>query len=63
MESLKLDILTLISKQIHHHLEIRLIRDVSCHDRKVGTIKKDLAEEFEGLALGDVVCGHDQGSE
>ncbi len=31
MECLKLDILALVSEQIHHHLQIRLIRNVPSH--------------------------------
>ncbi len=59
MESLKLDILTLIPQQVHHHLEVGLVRDVAGHDRKVCSIQQYLSEKLERLSFGDVVCRHD----
>jgi hypothetical protein len=44
MEGLKLNVLALVTEEVHHHLEISIIRDVTCHDAKVGTVEKDLAE-------------------
>jgi hypothetical protein len=38
MERLKLDVLPLVTKEIHHHLEISIDRDVARHDVKVGTV-------------------------
>lgn len=38
MESLELNILALISQQIHHHLEIGFVSDVPSHHVEVGPI-------------------------
>jgi hypothetical protein len=38
MERLKLNVLALIPEQIHHHLEISLVRDVFSHHIEVGPI-------------------------
>jgi hypothetical protein len=59
MESLKLDIFTLIPEEVHHHLEVSFTCDVSRHDTKVCTIEEDLAQELEGLAFGNIVVGED----
>lgn len=61
MKSLKLDILALIPQKVHHHFQIRLAGNVPRHDIVIGAVQEDLAEELEGLALGDVVGGEDEG--
>ena len=38
MERLKLDVLALVTKEIHHHLEISIVRDIARHDIEVGTV-------------------------
>jgi hypothetical protein len=63
MKRLKLYILALIPQQIHHHLQVRLVRDVFGHHVEVGAVEEDLAEEFEGLSFGDVVGGEDESGE
>ena len=63
MEGLELNVLALIPKKVHHHLEIRLARDVPGHHVEVRTIQEDLAEEFERLTLGDVIVREDQSDE
>lgn len=55
MERLELDIPALVPQEIHHRLEIVLVRNVPGHDRIVGAVEEDLSEEFKGLALGHVV--------
>lgn len=57
MERFKLNVLTLIPKQIHHHLEISLISNISCHDTEIRSIEKDLSEKLQRLSLRDVVVG------
>ena len=47
MERLKLNVLALITEEVHHHLEVGIVRNVARHDAEVGTIQKYLAEEFE----------------
>ena len=44
MESFKLNILALISKKVHHHLKVGLVRDVTCHHVEVGPIEENLAK-------------------
>ena len=61
VESLELNVLALISQEVHHHLQVRLIRDVSCHDVEVSPVQQDLAEELQRLSLRDVVLGSDEG--
>lgn len=63
MERLELYILALIPQQIHHHLKIRLRRDISRHDVEVRAVKQNLAEELERLPLRDVVGGEEEGGE
>lgn len=62
MKRLELDVLALIAQEVHHHLQIGVVSDVSGHDGKVGAVEQDLAEELEGLAFGDVVVGQDERS-
>jgi hypothetical protein len=57
VERLELDVLALVPQEIHHHLEIRLVRNVLCHDVEVCAVEQDLAEQFERLALRDIVVG------
>jgi hypothetical protein len=46
MERFKLNIPTFVSQEVHHHLEIRLRADISCHDAVIGPVEEDLPEEF-----------------
>ena len=55
MESLELDVLALVAKEVHHHLEIDIVRDVTRHDAEVGTVKEYLAKQLERLPLRHVV--------
>jgi len=43
----KLNVLALVAQHVHHHLEVRLLGDITCHDTEIGTIEQYLAEEFE----------------
>lgn len=61
MKRLKLDIPTLVPQKVHHRLEVRLVRDEPSHDGVVGPVEEDLAEELEGLTLGHIVGGEDEG--
>ena len=63
VERLELYVLALVTEKVHHHLEIRLARDVPGHHVEVRTIQEDLAEEFERLTLGDVIVREDQSDE
>jgi len=38
VKRLKLDIFTLIPQQIHHHLQVRLVGNVPCHDIEISSI-------------------------
>ena len=60
MKCLKLDILTLIPQQVHHHLQICLVRDIFSHHVEISTVEENFAEKFEGLSLRDVVCREDE---
>lgn len=57
----ELNVLTLVAQHVHHHLEVRLLSDITCHDIKVGTIEQYLAKKFERLPFGDVVGGENEG--
>jgi hypothetical protein len=57
MESFELDVLALVPKHVHHHLQVRFLSNVSCHNAEIGTIKEDLAEKLERLALGNIIVG------
>jgi hypothetical protein len=63
VKGLELDILALVAQEVHHHLQISLVRDVAGHDVEVCAVEEDLAEELEGLAFCDVVVGQDEGGE
>lgn len=55
VECLELDVAALVAKHVHHHLQVRLVRDVPRHDVEVGAVEQDLAEQLERLPLRDVV--------
>ena len=55
VECFELDVLALVPKEIHHHLQIRLARDIPGHHVEVRTVQEDLSEEFERLPFGDVI--------
>lgn len=57
VESFELDILALVPKHVHHHLQIAFLGNVSSHDVEVGTVKEDFAEKLERLSLGDIIGG------
>ena len=61
MECLELDIFALVALQVHHHLQVGVVRDVPRHDGEVGAVEQDLAEKLERLAFGDVVVRLDEG--
>ena len=60
MESLKLNVFTLISKQVHHHLEVGLVGDVSRHHVEVCPVEEDFAQELERLSFRDIVVGKNE---
>ena len=60
MESLELDVLALVTKQVHHHFQVGFIGNVPSHHIEVGPIQENLAKKLEGLALCDVVSGQDK---
>lgn len=60
VERLELDVLAPIFEQIHHDLEVLLVRDVPRHDLEVGPVEQDFAEQFQRLPLRDVVGRLDQ---
>jgi hypothetical protein len=55
MESNELDVLALVPEEVHHHLKIRLVRDIAGHDVEVRPVDENLAEELERLAFRDTV--------
>lgn len=55
MERLELDVAALVAEHVHHHLQVRLVRDVARHDVEIGAVKQDLAQQLERLPLRDVV--------
>lgn len=63
MECLELDVAALVAEHVHHHLQVRLVRDVARHDVEVGAVKQDLAEQLERLPLRDVVRGQEESRE
>lgn len=60
VERLELNVSALVPKQVHHHLEVGLVRNVPSHDGVVGSVEEDLSEEFDGLSFRDVVGGEDE---
>lgn len=63
MKRLKLDILALISQQVHHHFQICVIGNIPGHHVEICAVEENLAEELKRLPLCDVVAGHDEGRE
>jgi hypothetical protein len=57
VERLKLDVLALISQEVHHHLEVRFVGNVLGHDIEIGSVKKDLPQQLERLSLRDIIIG------
>lgn len=55
MECLKLNILTFVSKEVHHRLQIRLASDIPRHNIEVGSVKENLSEEFQRLPLRHII--------
>ena len=47
VECFELNIFALISQQIHHHLQVSLVGNVSGHHAEVGAVQKDLAEQLQ----------------
>ena len=60
VESLKLDVLALISQEVHHHLEVCFVGDILGHDVEVGSVKEDLPQQLERLPLCDIIVGQDE---
>lgn len=63
VECLELDVAALVAEHVHHHLQVRLVRDVPRHDVEVGAVEQDLAEQLERLPLRDVVRGQEESCE
>jgi len=63
VECLKLNVLALIAEEVHHHLEVGIVRNIACHDVEIGTIEKYLAKQFKRLPLRYVVGRQYEGSE
>ena len=63
MERFKLNVLTLIPQQVHHHLEISLASNVSSHHIEVCSVEQNLAQEFQGLAFRHVVFRENESGE
>ena len=47
MEGLELDVFALVLEEVHHVLEILLVRDVPCHDVEICPVQQNLSEELE----------------
>lgn len=60
MERLELDVFAPVLEQVHHDLQVLLVRNVARHNFKVGPVEQDLAEQLERLPLRDVVRRLDQ---
>ena len=58
VECFELDVLALVPKEIHHHLEIRLARNIPGHHIEVRTIQQDLSKQLQRLSLRDVIARH-----
>lgn len=61
MERLKLDVLTLVSEHVHHHLQVGLVGDIPGHNIEICPVKQDLSEELKRLSLGYIVLRQDEG--
>ena len=46
MECLELDVLALISKEVHHHLQVGFVGNVAGHNIEICPIEQDLAQEL-----------------
>lgn len=44
MERLKLDVLALVSQQIHHDFQVVLRRDIAGHDVEIRPVEQNLAQ-------------------
>ena len=60
VERLELDVPALVPQQVHHRAQVAVGPDVPRHDREVGAVEQDLAEELERLALRDVIVRENQ---
>jgi hypothetical protein len=60
VEGFELDVAALVAQEVHHHLEVRLARDVARHDLVVCPVEDNFAEQLDRLALGDVVGREDE---
>lgn len=60
VEALVLDHLAVVAEEVHADLEMLAAVNVGRHDGVVGAVEEDLAEEFDGLAFGDVAVGLDE---
>ena len=47
MERLELNVLALITEEVHHHLKVGIVCNIARHDAEVGTVQKYLAKQFE----------------
>lgn len=57
VERFKLNIFALVSQHVHHHLKVRLLCNVPCHDVEVGAIEENLAKKLKRLSFGYIVVG------
>lgn len=60
MEALVLHHLAVVSEQVHADFEVLASVDVGDHDAVVGAVEENFAEQFDGLAFGDVAVGLDE---
>ncbi len=63
VECFELDILTLVTEEIHHQLQVRLRSNVSSHDSEICAVEQDFSQQLQRLPLGDVVLGVDKEGE
>jgi uncharacterized protein (UPF0216 family) len=47
VERLELNVLAPITEEVHHHLKVGIVCNITRHDVEVGTVKKYLAKKFE----------------
>jgi hypothetical protein len=57
VERLVLDVLALISEQVHRQLEVFRGVNICQHDIVICAVEQNFAEELDGLSLGNVVGG------
>jgi hypothetical protein len=60
VKGFELNVLALVAQHVHHHLEVRLLSDITCHDTEISAIEQYLAKKFERLPFGDVVIGEEE---